>query len=79
MEMRITPVSLSTERLNLLETMRHTEAQEWLQRFNQKIKDVGKAKATAWWQTTIADIARRRGEPAAEDLRKRMNAIRREG
>ena len=79
MEMRITPVLLSTERLNLLETLRHTEAQEWLQRFNQKIKDVGKAKATAWWQATIADIARRRGEPAAEDLRKRMNAIRREG
>ena len=79
MEMRITPVSLSTERLNLLETMRHTEAKEWLQRHNQKIKDLGKEKATAWWQTTIADIARRRGEVAADDLRKRMNAIRREG
>jgi hypothetical protein len=79
MEMRITPVSLSTERLRLLETLRHTEAQEWLQRFNQKIKDVGKAKTTAWWQTTIADISRRRGELAADDLRKRMNEIRRKG
>ena len=73
MEMRITPVSLSTERLNLLETMRHTEAKEWLQRHNQKIKDLGKEKATAWWQTTIADISRRRGEAAANDLRNRMN------
>ena len=77
--MIITPVSLSTERLRLLETMRHTEAKEWLQRHNQKIKDVGKEKATAWWQATIADIARRRGEPAAEDLRKRMNEIRSSG
>lgn len=62
-----------------LQEMRQSEAREWILRYQQKIKDVGKAKATAWWQTTIADIARRRGESAAEDLRKRMNEIRREG
>jgi hypothetical protein len=62
-----------------LQEMRQSEAREWILRYQQKIKELGKAKATAWWQTTIADIARRRGEPAAEDLRKRMNAIRREG
>ena len=72
-------VSLSTERLNLLETMRQSEAREWITRYQQKIKELGKAKASAWWQTTIADISRRRGEVAADDLRKRMNAIRREG
>ena len=62
-----------------LQEMRQSEAREWISRYQQKIKELGKVKASAWWQTTIADIARRRGEPAAEDLRKRMNAIRREG
>ena len=66
-------VSLSTERLNLLETLRQTEAKEWIARYQQKIKELGKAKASAWWQTTIADISRRRGEAAANDLRNRMN------
>ena len=66
-------VSLSTERLNLLETMRQSEAREWILRYQGKIKELGKAKASAWWQTTIADISRRRGEAAAEDLRNRMN------
>ena len=72
-------VSLSTERLNLLETMRQAEAREWILRYQAKAKELGKAKALAWWQTTIADISRRRGEPAADDLRKRMNEIRRQG
>jgi len=65
--------------LNLLETMRQSEAREWILRYQQKTKELGKSKASAWWQATIADIARRRGEVAADDLRKRMNAIRREG
>ena len=72
-------VSLSTEHLNLLETMRQAEAREWIARYQQKAKELGKAKASAWWQTTIADISKRRGEPAADDLRKRMNEIRRQG
>ena len=62
-----------------LQEMRQSEAREWILRYQQKTKELGKAKASAWWQTTIADISRRRGEPAADDLRKRMNAIRREG
>jgi len=66
-------VSLSTERFNLLETMRQAEAREWILRYQQKAKELGKAKASAWWQTTIADISRRRGEAAANDLRNRMN------
>ena len=66
-------VSLSTERLNLLENLRQTEAREWITRYQQKTKELGKAKASAWWQTTIADISKRRGEAAANDLRNRMN------
>ena len=62
-----------------LEHLKDCESREWVTRYQQKIKDLGKAKASAWWQTTIADISRRRGEPAADDLRKRMNEIRRQG
>lgn len=72
-------VSLSTERLNLLETMRQAEAREWISRYQQKVKELGKAKASVWWQTTISDIAKRRGKPAADDLREKMNEIRRQG
>ena len=62
-----------------LQEMRQSEAREWIFRYNQKIKELGKAAASAWWQTTIADISRRRGEPAADDLRKKMNEIRSQG
>jgi hypothetical protein len=65
-------VSLSTERLNLQE-MRQSEAREWILRYQQKTKELGKAKASAWWQTTIADISKRRGEAAANDLKNQMN------
>jgi hypothetical protein len=61
-----------------LQEMRQSEAREWILRYQQKAKELGKAKASAWWQTTIADISKRRGEPAADDLRKRMNEIRRQ-
>jgi hypothetical protein len=62
-----------------LQEMRQSEAREWISRYQQKIKELGKSKASVWWQTTIADISRRRGDSAADDLRKRMNEIRREG
>ena len=62
-----------------LQEMRQSEAREWVLRYQAKAKELGKAKASAWWQTTIADISRRRGETAADDLRKRMNEIRRQG
>ena len=62
-----------------LQEMRQSEAKEWIARYQAKAKELGKAKASAWWQTTIADISRRRGEPAADDLRKKMNEIRRQG
>jgi len=62
-----------------LQEMRQSEAREWILRYQAKAKELGKAKTSAWWQTTIADISRRRGKPAADDLRKKMNEIRRQG
>ena len=63
----------SSERLNLRETMRHTEALEWIRRYRKKALEEGRGEAQYWWQQTLADIAKKRGQAAADDLRRRMN------
>ena len=63
----------SQERLNLRETMRHTEASEWIRRYRKKALEEGRGEAQYWWQQTLADIAKRRGQAAADDLKQRMN------
>jgi hypothetical protein len=63
----------SQERLNLRETMRNTEAQEWIRRYRKKALEEGRGEAQYWWQQTLTDIAKRRGQAAADDLKKRMN------
>ena len=66
--------SLSSQgRLNLQETMRHTEATEWIRRYRKKALEEGRGEAQYWWQQTLEDIAKRRGQAAADDLRRRMN------
>ena len=75
------PVNLATltpqQRLELLETLKMMEAREWVQRYRRKVKDLGKMKASAWWSMTLSDIQKKRGLNAANDLRKKMNEIRR--
>jgi len=66
------------ERLNLRETMRQTEAMEWIRRFKKKALEEGRGEAHYWFQQVIADIAKKRGQQAAEDLRQRMNRIKNE-
>jgi hypothetical protein len=61
------------DRQQQIEHLKDCESREWILRYQQKTKELGKAKASAWWQTTIADISKRRGETAANDLRNRMN------
>ena len=63
----------SQERLNLREAMRQTEALEWIRRYRKKALEEGRGEAQYWWQQTLADIAKKRGQAAADDLRKRMN------
>jgi len=63
----------SQERLNLRETMRESEAREWIKRYRKKMMEEGRGEAQYWWQMTLEDIAKKRGQPAADDLRKRMN------
>ena len=66
------------ERLNLRETMRESEAREWIRRFKKKALEEGGGEAQYWWQQTLADIAKKRGQKAADDLRQRMNRIKNE-
>jgi len=74
------PANLATltpqQRLELLETMKIMEAREWIARYRKKVKDHGKTNASGWWQQVLLDIEKKRGLPAANDLRKIMNAIR---
>jgi hypothetical protein len=68
----------SQERLNLRETMNQTEALEWIKRFKKKALEEGRGEAHYWFQQVIADIAKKRGQQAADDLRQRMNRIKNE-
>ena len=61
------------ERLNLQETMKNSEALEWMARYRKKALEEGRGEAQYWWQQTLTDIAKRRGQAAANDLKKRMN------
>jgi hypothetical protein len=63
----------SQERLNLRETMKNSEAIEWVRRYRKKVLEEGRGEAQYWWQQTLADIAKKRGQAAADDLRQRMN------
>ena len=63
----------SQERLNLQETMRHTEATEWIRRYRKKALEEGRGEAQYWWLQTLEDIAKRRGQAAADELKQRMN------
>jgi CRISPR/Cas system-associated protein Cas7 (RAMP superfamily) len=63
----------SQERLNLREIMKNNEAMEWVRRYRTKALEEGRGEAQHWWQETLADIAKKRGQAAADDLRKRMN------
>jgi hypothetical protein len=65
----------SSELLSLRETMNQAEAVEWVKRYRKKAMEDGKTAAWSWWQNTLEDIAKRRGQKAADELRDRMNRI----
>jgi hypothetical protein len=75
------PVNLGTltqqERSELLETLKMTEAREWIKRYKRKVKDLGKTRASTWWYEVLSDLEKRRGVIATNDLRKRMYELQR--
>jgi hypothetical protein len=64
-----------TRRLEILETLRQSEARDWIRRYRKKIKEEGKSEAYAWWQRTLSDLVKKRGQSAVDELRKHMNEL----
>lgn len=68
-----------------MEHFKDCEAREWIARYRKKQLEEGKGEAIEWWAKIIKDIAAKRGQAAADDLKRRMNiqretnAIRRKG
>jgi hypothetical protein len=51
----------STERCEMLETLRLTEARDWIYRYRKKVKELGQQQARTWWEAMKVDISKRRG------------------
>lgn len=68
----------STERCKMLETLRQTEAREWMSRYKAKASKIGQAKAQNWWQSVKLDIEKRRGKDGVDTLTTEMNRQRHE-
>jgi len=66
----------SEQRLLMQETLRQSEARDWLRRYRKKAMEEGKAEAWAWWQRISSDLVKKRGQSAVDELRKRMNETR---
>jgi hypothetical protein len=65
-----------TRRSEIQATLRQSEARDWLRRYRKKAMEEGKAEAYAWWQKTLSDLVKKRGQRAVDELRKRINEIR---
>jgi hypothetical protein len=48
---------------------------EWKRRYIDKMKTLGKHKASTWWANTIDDMEKKHGKPFADNLRLRMNKL----
>lgn len=59
------------------EFKRDCEARFYVAEFYKRLEMEGKLHAWRWWHDTLDDIARRRGKPAVDALRARMNQKRR--
>lgn len=58
-----------------MEHFKNCEAREWIARYRKRQLEDGKGEALAWWQKTLMEIAKRRGQAAADELRLRMNRL----
>lgn len=65
-----------TRRYEIQATLRQSEARDWLRRYRKIAMEKGKSVASAWWQQVLSDIVKKRGQTAADELRKKMNEIR---
>ena len=58
----------STERCKMLETLRQTEARDWIRRYRLKAKQLGQQKAQLWWLEVKMSLKKRRGQAGLDTL-----------
>lgn len=58
-----------------MEHFKDCEAREWVARFRKKQLEEGKGEAIEWWSKIIKEIAAKRGQAAADELKQRMNTV----
>jgi hypothetical protein len=58
-----------------MEHFKDCEAREWVARFRKKQLEEGRGEAIEWWNKIIKDIATKRGQTAADELKQRMNTV----
>jgi hypothetical protein len=58
-----------------MEHFKDCEAREWIARYRKKHLEEGKVEAIEWWAKTIKEIAAKRGQKAADELKQRMNTV----
>ena len=59
--------------------MKQCEAREWMSRYEKKAIEQGSGSAQLWWAKVKADIEKRRGTEAMNDLVNRMKKERENG
>jgi hypothetical protein len=58
----------STERCKMLETLRQTEARDWIRRYRLKAKELGRQQTQLWWLEVKMSLKKRRGQDGLDTL-----------
>lgn len=58
----------STERCKMLETLRQTEARDWIRRYRLKAKELGQQQTQLWWLDVKISLKKRRGQAGLDTL-----------
>ena len=58
----------STERCKMLETLRQTEARDWIRRYRLEAKELGQQQTQLWWQDVKMSLKKRRGQAGVDIL-----------
>jgi hypothetical protein len=58
----------STERCKMLETLRQTEARDWIRRYRLKAKELGQQQTQLWWLDVKMNLKKKRGQDGLDTL-----------
>jgi len=58
----------STEHCEMLETLRQTEARDWIRRYRLKAKEFGQQQTQLWWLDVKMNLKKKRGQDGLDTL-----------